>query len=827
MKKSVSILLMLLAILLVPILAWATQADASFKFSLDASGDAVITGYVGSAIDVTIPETLAGHRVTAIGEAAFMNKDTLTGISLPDGILSIDRSAFKNCRSAVSINIPITVRKIGANAFENCFSLVGATVPEGITALENRVFLNCHGLQRLTLPRSLETIGDGSLAGLHSLKELELPKALRTIGLGAFASGKGLESLVIPSSVTDIGYSAFHGSENLKRVVLSTGMQETLGGLFHGCPDLEEVSFPDNIRRIDPGMLFTSSPKVSVHGFVGSAAQVTANALRIPFVPIESIREVKILLGNENATGQLKGIDLSSAQKELQFSAQVSPDSPWPGVDWKSTAPTIAGVDAYGVVTGNKSGKATIVASAVDGSGVSAQIQINVANLVKGVTVSGETEMKANQNLVLTVAVVPEQADNKQVSWTSSHPDILSVAKNGKAAAAKRVPAITIVTLTAQATDGSGVSGNHEVTVYPLAYGISLKANDRPVEEKGTIGIDLSSGDPTVQLVAAVIPADAMQDVTWKSSANRVATVTETGLVAGLKKGSANITVSAQDGSGIKATYKVNVSNLVSEIVITGSDAVASGKSITLKASALPDAADNKRVTWTSSDPDIAKVSTTGKVTAQKTGSVRQVQISATAKDGSGVVATHDVTVHPAATSVLISAGGMALGEKTTVTMDLGTGVNTLQLEGTTEPQDAAQGVTWKSSNTGVATVDENGLLTGHKRGTATITATAQDGSNKKASFKIKVMTLAKEITITGDATVQGGDWIRLKAAFTPDTTDNKRVSWSGSDKEAATVTREGVVNAKRVKTATTVTITATAQDESGVTAQYDITVLP
>jgi uncharacterized protein YjdB len=123
--------------------------------------------------------------------------------------------------------------------------------------------------------------------------------------------------------------------------------------------------------------------------------------------------------------------------------------------------------------------------------------------------------------------------------------------------------------------------------------------------------------------------------------------------------------------------------------------------------------------------------------------------------------------------------------------------------------------------------VDENGLLTGHKRGTATITATAQDGSNKKASFKIKVMTLAKEITITGDATVQGGDWIRLKAAFTPDTTDNKRVSWSGSDKEAATVTREGVVNAKRVKTATTVTITATAQDESGVTAQYDITVLP
>lgn len=95
MKKSVSILLMLLAILLVPILAWATQADASFKFSLDASGDAVITGYVGSAIDVTIPETLAGHRVTAIGEAAFMNKDTLTGISLPDGILSIDRSALR------------------------------------------------------------------------------------------------------------------------------------------------------------------------------------------------------------------------------------------------------------------------------------------------------------------------------------------------------------------------------------------------------------------------------------------------------------------------------------------------------------------------------------------------------------------------------------------------------------------------------------------------------------------------------------------------------------------------------------------------------------
>jgi uncharacterized protein YjdB len=143
------------------------------------------------------------------------------------------------------------------------------------------------------------------------------------------------------------------------------------------------------------------------------------------------------------------------------------------------------------------------------------------------------------------------------------------------------------------------------------------------------------------------------------------------------------------------------------------------------------------------------------------------------------------------------------------------------------ESSDARGKAFWSSSAPTIAAVDAAGLVTGLKPGTATITAAATDGSNIKVSFTMNVTFLAKEITITGKETIIAGKQITLKATVLPETTVNKKITWSSSDTTIAAVSAAGVVTAKKVTETKTVTITASAKDGSGVLAEFMITVSP
>ena len=165
--------------------------------------------------------------------------------------------------------------------------------------------------------------------------------------------------------------------------------------------------------------------------------------------------------------------------------------------------------------------------------------------------------------------------------------------------------------------------------------------------------ISLEKGK-TFQLNATVTPASATDpSVSWKSSNSTVAAVDGTGKVTAQSAGSATITCTAQDGSGIKATCKVTVTDSsvpvnptvkVTKITLNKTTAsVAKGKTLQLTATVTPASATNKAVTWKSSNTKIATVSSTGKVTAKSAGTVT---ITCTAKDGSGKKATCKITVY-------------------------------------------------------------------------------------------------------------------------------------------------------------------------------------
>ena len=305
----------------------------------------------------------------------------------------------------------------------------------------------------------------------------------------------------------------------------------------------------------------------------------------------------------------------------------------------------------------------------------------------------------------------------------------------------------------------------------------------------------------TETLTATVSPKDAAnKKVTWKSSNAAIASVDANGKVTGVKAGEATITVTTEDG-GKTATCKVTVSD--KEIKVTGvklnkseTNLLVSGNE-TLTATVLPEDATNQNVTWKSDKPEIATVDANGKVTGVKAG---EATITVTTEDG-GKTATCKVTVKPNLVSeITLAALAIYVGESKAITA-------------TVKPDDATnKALTWTSSDETVATVDATGKVTGKKIGTATITATARDGSGVSGSCTVTVLSHVKKVTVTpANLTLGQNKSYTLKATvevFGSGT--DTGVTWTSSDTTIATVDATGKVTA--TDKVGTVTITATSK---------------
>lgn len=148
----------------------------------------------------------------------------------------------------------------------------------------------------------------------------------------------------------------------------------------------------------------------------------------------------------------------------------------------------------------------------------------------------------------------------------------------------------------------------------------------------------------------------------------------------------------------------------------------------------------------------------------------------------------------------------------------------TLQLTATIIPNVASnKSVSWTSSDSSVATVDNNGLVTAIATGTAVIKVTTTDGSNLSASCNVTVRQLATSITLDEtEATIYTGNTLQLTATVLPSTTSNPSVNWSSSNTSVATVSSTGLVTAKSTGEAV---ITAKTADGSNLSAKCNVTV--
>lgn len=314
-------------------------------------------------------------------------------------------------------------------------------------------------------------------------------------------------------------------------------------------------------------------------------------------------------------------------------------------------------------------------------------------------------------------------------------------------------------------------------------------------------------------LTATVSPDNATNKaVSWKSSDTGVATVDGSGKVTAVKAGSTTITVTTTDG-GKTATCSVTVTSKTVSVtgvkLDNGKLELKAGETAQLTATVEPSDASDKSLEWTSSDAKIATVDVSGKVTAVGVGNAT---ITVKTKDG-GKTATCAVTVAP------VAVEGVTVDPAKSEVVE----GNTVQLKATVSPADAAQEVEWTSSDSDIATVDKNGLVTTIKPGTVYIVVRSKAYTDKQASCEVIVKQDDKLKSIAFDASevqLETGQSRTLKVVFTPDYAANKNVSWSSSDPSVASVKDGNVTGVKEGKA----TITATSED-GGHKAECVVTV--
>lgn len=456
-------------------------------------------------------------------------------------------------------------------------------------------------------------------------------------------------------------------------------------------------------------------------------------------------------------------------------------------VTYSSNATHNAVVDENGLVTGVSKGYATITAQVkTEKRTYKATIQLNVLRRVEEITVKEDKlpvflptdpevkdllsvfslnkvlVLRLGSNQAIQATCAPNDANDRKYTLTSSDESIVRV--SGTNLQPKAVGEC-IITVASKQNPEVNVK-YRAVVVQPVTrIKVSAEAKSAYVGE-------------TLQLTAEYTPDNAsIKAVTWTSSNPKAATVDENGLVTGVGKGTASIKATAKDGSGRSASYSVTILQQPESITLKESDVIVNiGSYKTLKATVSPSNTNNKKVVWSSSDESIAKVNQSGRITPVAPG---VCTITCQSQAFPAVCATATVHVHQLVKKITFAEKEVSFPVN-----------STMQVFWEISPQNATdQSVTFFSNKESIATVDENGVITGHKRGSCTITVKAADGSGKQARIKVNVLQPVEGVHMKNDTLSVGVDeTITATAVLEPSDASNTRMTWVSADPSIATV---------------------------------------
>ena len=191
---------------------------------------------------------------------AFMYCTSLTAVTVPEGVTSIDSYAFSNCTALTSVTIPEGVTSIGERAFNGCEELTGLTIPKSMNTIGRYAFVGCSGLTSVTIPEGVTSIKSSAFSGCTGLTSVAIREGVTSIGDSAFSYCSGLTSVTVPGSVTSIGERA-----------------------FYNCSGLTSVTIPDSVTSIGSSAFFNTSPDFILYCYPDSYAESYAQKNNIKY----------------------------------------------------------------------------------------------------------------------------------------------------------------------------------------------------------------------------------------------------------------------------------------------------------------------------------------------------------------------------------------------------------------------------------------------------------------------------------------------------------------------------------------------------------------
>ena len=518
------------------------------------------TAFAGceSLLEILLPDSLQ-----TLDYSAFQDCTALATVKLPDTLTKIEESTFQNCDSLTTIKLPSALTEVGSKAFYDSDALTNITIPDGVTIVKGSAFYDCDSLESVHIGAGVTELGGSAFYNCDSLKTVTIPGAVTKVGSSCFYDCDALETATVATGklTISLGSSLFEGCDVLKNVDLSYRAVKVPAKAFYGCKALEEIVIPFRVTSLEsqafanctqlkkvvthpalatiPTNAFSYPNLTVIYGTEGSAAQTYADTNGYQFV-------ANTVTANSVTSLEPQVEMISGGYQWMQLA--IDPADFGDSVSFRCSDSDVVKVSDRGFLTGVSAG--TAIVKVTVGS-QTASCEVTVVQPVTGITLNTRSVTLEMPNTYQLTATVKPAGASQNLLWTSDNEAAATVDQNGLVTAVGNGKAV----ITAAAKDGSGISASCTVTVIdpgniPVS---SIELNKTELSREALL---------TETLTATVKPANAAnQKLTWTSSDPSVATVDADGTVKTLAKGTAVITVSSTDGSGISARCTVTVTN--------------------------------------------------------------------------------------------------------------------------------------------------------------------------------------------------------------------------------------------------------------------------
>ena len=362
-KKLTSVILavvMMLGILTIAPLTVSAATYGDFEYTLEDDFTCTITGYNGTASNVTIPSTIYGYKVSALSDTAFLSNKNIRSVIIPNGVLRIGALCFDSCTNLQEITIPDSVMYI---------------VRSG-DARSGGFLQFCDSLKEITLGSGLENFFDTyDLNGSHSFECIDISKNNKyycSIDGVAFSKDKK-KLLKYPPAKKDEIYTI---PDTVSKLSMPMGF--TLN------ENLKAVIIPKSVKEIS---LYTFGTSLnSIYGYKGTVAETYAKENGFKFIEISEPTSVSL-----NKTSLTLDVG-----KSYTLTKTVSPSNAVTSYAWSSSNTSVATVDKNGKVTAKKAGTATITVKTSNGKTATCKVTVNLpapqitglANTTDGIKIS-------------------------------------------------------------------------------------------------------------------------------------------------------------------------------------------------------------------------------------------------------------------------------------------------------------------------------------------------------------------------------------------------------------------------------------------------------